>query len=107
MNIPKEFFTMQSMLTLTGATGITFVVCNGLQHALDFNPRWLALVIAQIICLYGVYVTGHSWGDLIPGVANGFLVYSTACGATATVGTAPPEEQRNLTSRRRFRTRWF
>src|SRR5260370_34020753 len=30
--LPKEFFTLQSMLTLTGATGATFVVSNGLQR---------------------------------------------------------------------------
>lgn len=29
--IPKEFFTLQSMLTLTGATGVVFVVSNTIQ----------------------------------------------------------------------------
>ncbi len=51
MDVPKEFFTLQSMLTLSGATGATFVIANGLQRAFDFNPRWLVLLIAEIICL--------------------------------------------------------
>lgn len=50
MTIPKELFTPESMLTLTGAAGITFVVCNALQSALNFNPRWLALGSRRDAC---------------------------------------------------------
>lgn len=41
--IPVEFFTLQSMLTISGATGVVFVISDGLQCALDFNPKWLAM----------------------------------------------------------------
>src|SRR5690242_13593888 len=80
--IPKEFFTLQSMLTLSGATGATFVVCNGLQTAFNFNPRWLALGVAQVIVLTGTYLSGGSGVDFFIGVINGFLVFCTAAGAT-------------------------
>ena len=56
-----EFFTIQSMLTLTGATGATFVVANGLQKAFNFNPRWS---IAQAISLFGVLTTGKGAADV-------------------------------------------
>ncbi len=46
MDLPNEFFTAESMFTMSGATGVTFVVSNGLQRAFNFNPRWLAFVIA-------------------------------------------------------------
>jgi hypothetical protein len=82
LDIPKEFFTFQSMLTLTGATGAVFVISNGLQLAFNFNPRWLALVISQIVVLGGVYVTGGVGIDYFIGLVNGFLVYCTAAGAT-------------------------
>jgi len=57
--IPKEFLTLQSMLTLSGgAAGATFVVCNGLQTAFNFNPRWLALAVAQVVVLIGTFLSG-------------------------------------------------
>jgi hypothetical protein len=87
MELPKEFFTVQSMLTLTGATGATFAVSNGLQRAFNFNPKWLALAIAILICMFGVLATGGRPMDYFVGVVNGFLVYCTAAGAT-TVGAS-------------------
>jgi hypothetical protein len=122
VDLPKEFFTLQSMLTLTGATGAVFVVSNGCQRAFNFNPRWLALIVAQIIILSGVYLTGGRGVDFFVGVINGFLVYCTAAGATlvagdgsATVisrGTAVNTAGQAAfpqmdSSRRRFLTSWF
>jgi hypothetical protein len=69
---PKEFFTLQSMVTLTGATGATYVIANGCQSALNFNPRWLALAIAQVISLFGVYATQGIGSDYFGGIVNGF-----------------------------------
>lgn len=82
MDIPKEFFTLQSMLTLTGATGAVFVISNGMQLAFNFNPRWLALAVSQAVVLGGVYITGGAGIDYFIGLVNGFLVYCTAAGAT-------------------------
>lgn len=87
MSIPADFFTIGTMVTLSGATGATFVVCNGLQRAFNFNPRWLALLVAQTIVLVGVYTV--SKGELLDyfvGVINGFLVFCSAAGATGALG---------------------
>lgn len=87
MSTPADFFTIGTMVTLSGATGATFVVCNGLQRAFNFNPRWLALLVAQIIVLVGVYTV--SKGELLDyfvGVINGFLVFCSAAGATGVLG---------------------
>jgi len=91
IELPKEFFTVESMLTLTGATGATFVISNGLQKAFDFNPRWLALAIAVSVCLFGVFATGGRPTDYFVGLVNGFLVYCTAAGATGMGGGGQPE----------------
>lgn len=116
IDLPKEFFTTQSMLTLTGATGATFVISNGCQRALDFNPRWLALAIAIAICLFGVFTTGGRAGDYFVGVVNGFLVFCTAAGATGLAGTTPvapaPVGQSGTRAafalpRRKFLSRWW
>jgi hypothetical protein len=119
VTLPKEFFTLQSMLTLTGATGAVYVVCNGLQAALNFNPKWLALAVAQVIALVGVQQTGGSGIDYFIGIINGFLIYCTAAGASAIGGrgrrgvarAAPPSREAHLPQpdayRRRFLTSWF
>jgi hypothetical protein len=83
MEIPKEFFTLQSMLTLTGATGAVYVVCNTIQAAFDFNPKWLALLLSQLISLTGVALTGGQGLDYFVGVVNGCLIFSSAAGVVA------------------------
>jgi hypothetical protein len=84
----NAFFTLQSMMTLGGATGATFVVANGIQRAFDYNPRWLALLIAQLVCLGMVYQSLGVGSDYVIGVINGFLVYCSAAGATGAAGAA-------------------
>jgi hypothetical protein len=86
MDVPKEFFTLQSMLTLAGSTGATFVVANGIQRAFNYNPKWLALLIAQIIVNMGVYLSHGQGSDYFIGIVNAFLVYCTAAGATSVAG---------------------
>lgn len=72
---------------VSGSTGATFVVCNGLQKAFNFNPRWLALLVAQIIVLVGVYAVGkRELLDYFVGVINGFLALSFVCGRNRRAG---------------------
>ena len=113
VELPKEFFTLQSMLTLTGATGATYVVANGLQAAFNFNPRWLALVIAQAISFFGVYSAHGEGSDYFIAFINGFLIYCTAAGATSVsskphVNVRPRGEDAIVSSnRRQFFSQWF
>ncbi len=119
-DIPKDFFTLASMLTLSGATGATFVICNGLQRAFNFNPRWLGLAVAVGVVLSGVYASGgRSTVDYLIGIINSFLVYCSAAGATGTLGggsgDGPISRGANLaptrgvanTGRRRFLSLWY
>jgi len=116
--LPKEFFTLQSMLTLTGATGATFVVSNGIQQAFGVNPKWLALLIAQGISQFGTYASGGKGSDYFIATINGFLIFCTAAGATGIAAGQkglPPTIVRGVTNtanaqpvaRRRFLTTWF
>ena len=118
MVLPKEFFTPESMLTLAGASGSTFVICNSLQRAFDFNPRWLALLVAQAIVLVGTASSGATAvPDYLVGVVNGFLVYLTAAGGTSAAGgsggqpvargAAERAAQVSPGGRRGFLTPWF
>jgi hypothetical protein len=116
--LPNEFFTPQSMLTLTGATGIVFVVTNGLKAAFDFSPRWIGLAIGEVISLLGVGLSGGQGLDYFVGVINGFLIFSAAAGVSSAggpkdaaisrggVGNAD-DARRGLPPRRRFWSAWF
>src|SRR5574337_476656 len=90
VTLPNQFFTIQSMLTLSGATGATFVIANGCQRAFDFNPRWFALAIALVISLIGAHLSAVTASDYFVGIVNGFLIYCTTVGATTVTGATPP-----------------
>ncbi len=97
MDLPKEFFTPQSALTLSGAVAITYVVSNTIQSVFNFNPRWLALLISLAVSLFGVWYTK---GDVLSyafGVLNGCLVYLSAVGlSTVTRGSMAPAQKRGF-----------
>jgi hypothetical protein len=95
MDSYNDFFTLQSLGTFAGAVGATAVVTNGLQRAFDFNPKWLALLLAEVVCLVIVYFT-HAYApagtqtltsDYFVAVINGFLVFCSAAGVTG-IGSA-------------------
>ncbi len=82
-NLPSEFFTLQSVGTLTGATGLCFVITNGLRTAFGFDPRWLGLLVAEIVALGGAALAGGTVLHYVLAVPNGFLIFSTAAGAAS------------------------
>ena len=118
--LPNDFFTLQSMLTLTGATGVVFVIANGLKVAFNFSPKWLGLALAELVTLLGVAFSGGHGLDYFIGVVNGFLVFSAAAGvssmgggtaATTRGGVAGAEDFRKGqipdSGRQRFWSSWF
>jgi hypothetical protein len=113
--LPPQFFTIQSMLTLGGATTATSLVCNSLQHAFNFNPKWLALIIAQAFSLYGTSLHANTPSDYFVGLINGFLIYSSAVGITQISGVRAASDANpmdvgkrpNAAARRTFRSAWF
>ena len=81
MTLPGDFFTRNSTATLAGAAGITSVICNSLQAIFNFNPKWLALLVSEVISFYGNMGSGQH--DYIIAILNGLLIFSTALGGTA------------------------
>ena len=87
----NDFYTLQSLATFAGTTGATTFVTNGLRRAFGIEPRWLGLVVAEVICVATAYLTHDqsAGGPAMPlssyfvALLNGFLVYATAAGATA------------------------
>jgi len=59
----------------------------------NFNPRWLALAIAQMISISGAYATNGGASDYLTSIATGFFVYLSATGATCVAGQARKTER--------------
>jgi hypothetical protein len=114
--LPKEFFTNESILTLTGASSATLLVCNTFQRIFNFNPKWLAFLISILIAFYGAYASGNnSIANYFLAFLNSFLIYSTTYGISQL--TSKTENINNNTTtygsgstkslgKRSFNSRW-
>jgi hypothetical protein len=112
----SELFTASSFVNLAGASAGVFVVCGALQAALNFNPRWLALVMSEIVAVFGMY-EAHSAAvpsDYFIAVLNGCLIYCTAVGGSTLgstgklIGRAKGRVGLNgINERRAFLSNWF
>ncbi|RPI18637.1 MAG: hypothetical protein EHM58_04840 [Ignavibacteriae bacterium] len=117
-----QFFTVDSMLTLTGAAGAVYLICNGMQNALNFNPKWLGLVLSLFLSFAGIFNvinndnTIHlTFLSIVVGLVNGFLIFATASGGNSLTSTSqgskPPgkegiAESKPGESKRSFFTSW-
>lgn len=113
MELPNEFFTVESLLTLAGATLITTVVTNAIQYAFSWNPKWFGLVIAMIIAIVGVFLTPeYKPVDFLIGVLNGFFIYANSTGIMQMAGN-PQKVQavdtagRAVKQKRGFMDKWY
>ena len=109
-NIPNEFFTVESIGTLTGATGLCFVITNGIRRAFGFDPRWLGLVVAQLVAILGAALVVGSPFKYVLAIANGFLIFSTATGAAAMTGRTTDKGEIGFAASspsKPFFSRWF
>ncbi len=86
MQLPNEFYTIETLFTLTGATTGVWVITSVIGYlipGLSSNiKKWLGLVLAFVFVFLGV-AFGQDKSPLIWVVAfvNSFLVYLTAVGA--------------------------
>jgi hypothetical protein len=112
--MPSTFFTNESFFSLAGATAIVFIVSNAIQRAFNYNPKWLALLLAQVVSIFGLWSTNRSHvpSDYFVAILNGCLIYSAAGGGTAIASSvAETGQPKGLASgrpaRRGFATSWF
>lgn len=114
--MPSQLFSNESFATVAGASGIVFIVANTIQAVFNFNPRWLALAISELVALYGVHAAQVTPvpSDYVLALLNGCLIYCTAVGGTSIVGSAKargrskaPPQTGQQERRRDFTTKWF
>jgi hypothetical protein len=96
----QEMFDIKSLLSLSGATAATMIVCNTVQSLSNVNPRWLAFLVAQAVVLCGTWYYQRAGGgtagvdavSYVIAALNGCLVYCSAVGANQMTGTRRPME---------------
>jgi hypothetical protein len=85
-SVSPALVSANSLASLPVAVAATISVCNGMQYAINFNPKWLALLVAQALMIALVInATDAGAMDYLLGILNGFVVYTSAVGATAAV----------------------
>jgi hypothetical protein len=115
MQLPTEFFSQSTILTLAGASGAVYAVTSAIQHAIGFNPRWFALLLSIVLGIGGAAaLQAPTWLDYIVGLVNGCLIYCTAVGINS-ISAKPTGEVISkgvggpirAPQPRSFRSRWF
>lgn len=107
---PDSFFTMQSFTTFSGCAAMVYFVSAALQKSFNFNPKWFALVLSEVIVIVGTYYShaAQVGSDYILAVINGCVVYSSAIGMAAISGaTSERGVDRGLDNARIQRRRYF
>lgn len=104
-----QFYTISTLATLSGATGSTYVITNGLKNALGIKARWLGLIVAVIVTLAPIIVgqallTGEA---IFVAACNSFLVYFCAGGASAAFDNSVQPKGGERTNTKAFRESWF
>jgi hypothetical protein len=101
LSLPTEFYTWQSFGTLAGATTATYLVTSTIQRVFDWNPKWLPLLVAELVTCGYALVAGGRPQELVVAAMNGLLVYSAAAGSNV-VATRPQADAKSRSRRPRF-----
>jgi len=99
MDLPNEFFTVNSFLTLAGSYGIVVIVTAAINYLIEgkIPPKWIAFVLSESISFIAAFALTAPPDKLglairiLVAVFNGFLIFATALGLN-TITTKPEEE---------------
>jgi len=84
----QQLFTYTALTTYGSLAAAVIAVTNGLRMAFGWSPKWLGLVVSQVICIgVALAISARQWSDVFLATLNAFLVYGLAAGGNA-VATA-------------------
>lgn len=93
MDLPKDFFTIQAILTLTGAAAAVLIVTNTFRKLFKIQSPWIAAVLSMIFVYAGAYRTDalSDWVCWLLMFVNGCLLFCTTAGVqeAAVAAVAP------------------
>jgi hypothetical protein len=83
--MPSEFYTLKTFGTLGGCSSAVVVTCGVCAYIWGFNPKWLALFIAEVLALCGISLLPKKQRRAIMAVIglsilNGLLIFCQAVG---------------------------
>jgi hypothetical protein len=91
-----QLYTMKTLVTLGGASAAVVLVSGAASHAFNFNPKWLALVVAEIIAFVGLLrlprTQKRDAALIVVTLLNGALIYSDAVGLNALNHSSAPAQ---------------
>jgi uncharacterized membrane protein YjjP (DUF1212 family) len=99
MDLPNEFFTVNSFATLAGATAIVWVSTSVIKFLLDgkIQVKWIAFVLSELVSFLGAFYLTAPPEKIslvvraLIALINGFLIFATALGLNA-ITTKPDGE---------------
>lgn len=111
----NSLFTIESMATLAGASGMTYIVSSTIQQVFNYNPKWLALLIAITISVLIVINGGGESIDYVMAIINGCLIYTTTIGGNTIISRVSEgaeidrnsQDYRNNKKPMKFFSSWF
>jgi len=98
MEFPKEFFTTNTLFTLSGSSVAVWIITSVIGDLMGINQKfkkWIGLILSLILALLGVtLLEDRPWLTWLVAVVNGFLIYLTAVGVNTVA--SPPTDSRGL-----------
>jgi hypothetical protein len=84
-NLPSEFFSKGSVLSLTGSASVTWVVASVLSGLVSVDPKIIGLIVAIVVAYVGLFLASGPRKRIqyVVTLFNGFLIYATVVGGTS------------------------
>jgi hypothetical protein len=85
MKVQKELYSIQTLFTLGGASFAVLVASGVIAHVFEINPKWLALLRAELIAFAGLAAIPKELDRVtfplcLDAFFNGALIYAQAVG---------------------------
>jgi hypothetical protein len=107
--LPSDFFTTASFATLAGCVAITVVVTGALELRFGWKKMNTGFVVSPIV-VFASLLLADKLSDVkadVIGLANSFLVYLTAAGASGATGALIHGKPMRGDKARTFFGSWF
>ena len=112
MNLPIEFFTVNSFLTLAGATAIVWVTTSVIQYLFNgkLQAKWIAFVLSEsisFIAAFALTAPSEKINLVVRGLSalfNGYLIFATPLGLNTI--TTKPEDVTVPGKKKTYWARW-
>lgn len=84
MDLPSQLFTIESLTTFSGLSGIVFIICNSIKAIFNYMRKWLVFLLSISLSIFAVSLTDTpSFTECFFGTINGCLIALAALGGNS------------------------